>query len=123
MVAGKSKRSNREDADTPEAVAARRAYEAELKRKKIINFTGLGVSIVAVIFICAIFASGRFSSFMGKFGINFTVSESGIYADCSKRENRNNSYCQPKESSSDMQWREVSSNKGKAVPFSLHGGR
>lgn len=50
--------------------------------------------------------------------LGLTASEGGIYADCSKPENRSNPYCQPKESAADKDWRNLR-GKGQNVPFSL----
>ena len=47
--------------------------------------------------------------------------ERGVYADCSKPENRGVSYCQPKQSAVDRDWDEMSRGGGRAMPFTLHG--
>jgi hypothetical protein len=50
--------------------------------------------------------------------LGLTAAEGGIYADCAKPENRSNPYCQPKESSSERDWKSLR-GKGQHVPFSL----
>src|SRR5262249_46034333 len=47
--------------------------------------------------------------------------EEGVYADCSKRENKDKPFCQPKTSEQDRDWRDLFHSKGGAThPFSLH---
>jgi len=50
---------------------------------------------------------------------SFHSETTGVFADCSKSENRNNDYCQPKKSRTEKDWNELSRGKGKSVPFSL----
>lgn len=50
--------------------------------------------------------------------LGLTATEGGIYADCSKPENRSNPYCQPKESAVERDWKNLR-GKGQHVPFSL----
>ncbi len=62
---------------------------------------------------CLIYGATYFAGILG-----LTVEEGGIYADCSKRENRSNPYCRPKESDADRSWRNIG-GKGQHAPFSL----
>lgn len=114
-------RKSRPDPTQLDPVAEKkRAYELELKRKKFLNGIYLGASILGAVVLLVIFSSGNFGFLMGSIGINFSNEETGIYADCTKRENRKSVYCQPKESASDAQWKDIRTTRGKAVPFNLH---
>ena len=101
---------------TPTEIAAKKvAYEAEVRRKKFLAYTGY--SVVGVVFVVLIMVlSGM--HILGLQGIY--NAESGVYADCSKPENKGISYCQPKMSSSERSWRDLVTGGRRAAPFTLH---
>jgi hypothetical protein len=45
--------------------------------------------------------------------------ETGAYADCSKPENKQIVYCQPKDDSYSQEWKKISRSGKKAYPFRL----
>ena len=96
-----------------------KAYQDELRKKKVMNSLYLCSGVVSAIVLYLVFASGQFNWLMGQMGVEFAKA-SGVYADCSKPENKKISYCQPKESQSDHEWKSISHSKGsKHIPFNL----
>ena len=49
----------------------------------------------------------------------FVNAQQGVYADCSKAENKNVPYCRPKAQQGEQGWNELRRSNGKPVPFSL----
>jgi hypothetical protein len=45
--------------------------------------------------------------------------EGGVYADCSRPENKNNPYCRPKQTPAEDRWRDLTRSNGKPMPFRL----
>ena len=83
--------------------------EQERKRRfAIISYTVIGV-VSTVVFVL-IFA-------LKVVNIEVFHEERGLYADCSKRENKSNPYCAPKVSPVDKEWRSLSG--GKKAQFSI----
>jgi len=79
----------------------------EGRLKMVLNGFYLALSVVGATFVFSLFAEGRFASLMGNFGVSMINSEAGVYADCSKRENRDIPYCQPKEGRADRTWKDI----------------
>jgi hypothetical protein len=101
-----------------EAERKQRAYDEFLKRQRKLNIIKVSVAVVATVMLVMVFAGNRFAYVFNSVGINIFHEEGGVYADCSKRENKSNPYCQKKDSSSDKQWKNLS--KG-GSQFSLSG--
>ncbi len=109
-------RRNRSTSDADEAKAALR-FRTEARRRMLINLSYLAISLAGAAFVISLFSGGRFASLMGYFGINMTNAKTGVYADCTKKENQHIPYCQPKEGRAEHEWRSL--RGGKALPFNL----
>ncbi len=107
--------------DADEAVKERlRAYEAERQRKKVNNQIFYASTAALTLVLIVLFAGGYFDGIFAMTGMDNMFAERGIYADCSKRENRGNAYCQPKETQADKSWKNLVRSGGKPPPFGLN---
>lgn len=80
--------------------------------------TVVGIFLTALILLM-IFGS-RYPQLVDSLGLNWLVNaQQGVYADCSRPENANISYCRPKASQGSKTWDELSHSNSKPVPFSL----
>lgn len=93
-------------------------FKAESRKKMFVNLSYLAVSLAGAAFVVSLFSGGRFAKFMGFLGINMINAQTGVYADCTKKENINVPYCQPKEGRSEATWRALKRG-GKSIPFNL----
>ena len=91
-----------------------------LVNKRVFILTSYGVAGFLTAFI--IVASSKTLSDL--IGIHWLVAlhheETGVYTDCTKRENRDKTYCQPKVSRADQEWHDMARSRGKSAPFTLH---
>ena len=96
-------------------------YNQELRRKRHIAIgSGIGAAALAVAVI--VYLSGRQVASM--MGLGFLMhEEGGIYADCTKRENRNSPFCSQKDTKTDKDWKGLQRSGGRLVPFSLYDKR
>ena len=94
-------------------------YKADELKRMIINGVYLIGTLACAFLLFVIVSGGRFAWLMGGIGISFHNQEAGVYADCSKREDRNSPYCRPKASQSEVDWKGIAHTKGAPVPFSL----
>lgn len=94
---------------------AKLAYELELRRKKIIFGASVGGTLLFALTIIGLVWGGRFATLLSA----YVGTQTGVYADCSKKENRNISYCQAKDTEEDRTWRSM--KKGKSAAFTLYG--
>ena len=118
-MAGAKKKKTEADL---EAEAKVKAYEEELKRKKLLNRVYMAVTGIVTIVLIMVFSGDRFSGVLAVVGLRSAYNEEGgIYADCSKSENRNNPYCSKKESASERSWKVLTRGGGRAPQFSLSG--
>ena len=111
--------------ETPEQIALSKrqqalSYQEELKRKRLYTVLGYSGVVVVTFFFIMILSGNMFSGILGIFGLRaLRNDEAGIYADCSRPENRSSPYCQPKVSERDKEWKGMTQSKGSFVPFSL----
>lgn len=94
---------------------AKLSYQLELRRKKIIFGVSIGGTLFFALTVIGLVWGGRFASLLG----SYVGTQTGVYADCSKKENRNISYCQAKDTDEDRTWRSM--KKGKSAAFTLYG--
>lgn len=95
-------------------------YQAELKRKQVLNYTLYAASAFFSIIFFSLLFTERGSQVLGVVGFSGGVArESGVYADCSKAENRHIRYCQKGPSSSEKAWGSL--KHGGSAAFTLHG--
>ena len=94
-------------------------YRAEVRKKRLIDFS-LYISIsVFVVFFIMLAAGDRFRTTLAFFGLEpWYYSKGGVFADCSDPANRDNEFCWRQRQEREGQWRKI--NKG-AIPFSLSG--
>lgn len=105
----------------PSLSKADEAYQEELKRKKRATVITASVVGTCTLVLAIMLAGDYFSGILGFFGLRSLHNEQkGIYADCSKKENKNSPYCRPKVSQSDRDWKDMRDSKGRVVPFTLH---
>lgn len=75
----------------------------------------LGVLVTAMV------AAKYFPDTVRAIGLGFLVNEeSGVYADCSKPQNRNNPYCRKRQSPREREWQGLGDKGGGSSGFSLH---
>ena len=105
----------------PIAQARTRQYEFEQRIKFITNTAGYtALSLIAALLLMLI-GGPTFDPVLNLIGLHsiFTT-EGGVYADCSKKENRNNRFCSGSAEPADESWKTIQhSSGGKAVPFNL----
>jgi len=93
-------------------------YNQELRRKRHIAI-GSGIGAAALAIAVVMYLSGRQVASM--IGLDYLMHEGGgLYADCSKRENRDSPFCSQKDTKSDRDWKGIQRRGGKLVPFSLY---
>lgn len=104
-----------------EIKAKKEAFEAELKRKQIVTYTGYSVVGVVFVIIIMVLSGDTFSGILGIIGLQGVYNpQSGVYADCSKPENKNVAYCRPKLSQAERDWKDLARGGKKSTPFTLH---
>ncbi len=93
-------------------------YNQELRRKRQVAIgSGIGAAVLAIGVV--MYLSGRQVAAM--MGLDYLMHEQGgIYADCTKRENRSSPFCTQKDTKSDRDWKGLQRRGGKLVPFSLY---
>jgi len=102
----------------PETGAPLPDPDAPTKRDILLHHVYLGIGIALAVFLLII-VFGKRLSILDYLGMRSLFSDkAGVYADCSKWENRNNPYCLPKEGKADREWKDL--KRGKAMPFNLH---
>ena len=90
-------------------------YQAELRRKKLLNIAYISGTLVIGVVLVSVLWGRSVSAFV----MDTVLHEgAGIYADCSRKENRNVSYCQAKETEDAKLWRSM--KKGKQAAFQLY---
>ena len=112
--------ASRDQKEKEEAERKQREYEDFLKRQRKINIIKVSVAFIGTIMLVMVFAGNRFAYVFNSVGLNLFHEEGGVYADCSKRENKHNPYCQKNVSSTDKQWKTLSNG---GAQFNLSGKR
>lgn len=114
-----AKRKKEIDQDT---YSRQLAYAAEVRKRRVLNSLGYGSLAFLTLFLGLVFFGGeRFSGLLRIFGLRAIENqEAGIYADCSREENRNIKYCRPQESEAGKTWKTIGHGKGSSK-FSLYG--
>ena len=92
-------------------------YNAELRRKRLINYSAYVLVAGLALFLVLLIFGTSLNGILAKFG--FDMSEQGLYANCSDPSNRDNPYCKPKESKANADWNNLRHSNGKSIPFSL----
>ncbi|NMC63579.1 MAG: hypothetical protein GYA55_10490 [SAR324 cluster bacterium] len=93
---------------------------AEEKKTLIVNCVGYGFICALVIFTLTLVFGNRFFGMMQLFGLEGLQANPGfIYDDCSLPENKNNKFCQPKESYTEKDWKDIKHSGKDYVPFNL----
>jgi hypothetical protein len=82
------------------------------------NLYALAGGVALLCFLIAL-STGMLTPVLRLFGLNIVTSARGVYADCSKPENKDIPYCQPREGKAARQWKNLS--HGNKSQFSLHG--
>ena len=94
-------------------------YQRERRRSFILNAVGYILITVTLCLFIMIFSGGQaFDGLLSALGLpSLYHRESGIFADCSRRENRDNELCYPKPPLSNNAWGPSSDKSG---AFSLN---
>lgn len=86
----------------------------------VINIVGYSVITVLLVLSLTIILGNRFFGMMSFLGLDRLRPDPGwMYIDCSKPENRNAKFCQPRETSADADWKDVRRSGKNFIPFSL----
>ena len=102
------------------------ARQREFRHEQRVRFTINLVGYTLAGFIGALFlmmAGGPvFDPVLNVFGLSSLWTEkAGVYADCSKKENRHNRFCSGKALQRDQDWKHIRDlSGGKGVPFNLY---
>jgi hypothetical protein len=92
-------------------------YKAFVRRQRQLNILRATVAAIGFAVVVMLFAGNRFEWVFRSVGLtNIYHEETGVYADCSKRENRNSPFCAKKENAADKNWKSISQGAG---PFNL----
>ena len=104
------------------AEAKLRQFQNERRRKFAINAVGYTLSAIAAVLLVMIVAGPAFDPILNVIGLrSIWTDKGGVYADCSKRENRNNRFCSGKVAGKETEWKKIANSPGgKAVPFELY---
>ena len=80
-----------------------------------------GFAILSLTLVILLIILGpRYPGVVEALGLDWLVNaQQGVYADCSRAENKNISYCRPKAQQGEKGWNELRRSNGKPVPFSL----
>jgi len=101
----------------------RQSYEQELAKRRLFERIGYGALTLVAVFLIMLFSGDRFARVLRFFGLQPIVTfGTGLYADCSRPENKDSPYCNKKSSPVDREWSEMQHRGagGKAAPFSLN---
>ena len=82
-----------------------------------LNYGALGIFGLAMILL----VFGQSLGLWGVVGLDWMFQTKGVYADCTKPENRGNTFCQPKTNPVDREWKDMGRDGKRAMPFTLHG--
>lgn len=95
------------------------SYYIELRRRKQLRVAGIVIVSFCSLLFAMVLAGETFNPILSWFGLRgFRYQERGVYADCSKPENKDISYCQPKQTQSERNWESIS--KGQRGGFNLY---
>jgi hypothetical protein len=88
-------------------------YRTELRLRRLRTTVGLSiVGCIAIILTMAI-SGDQFDSFLRALGLRAIWNEErGVYADCSRSENKQVKFCQPKSGARDGEWKSLRGGEG-----------
>ena len=96
------------------------AWVDRLTEMGVWKYTGYAATAMLGGFLVLVMLGGRLG-ILNYLGLSWVFSkETGVYTDCSKPENANVPYCQPKLGAGDREWDQLNRSGGKSVPFTLH---
>ncbi|MBX7143324.1 MAG: hypothetical protein K1X79_02625 [Oligoflexia bacterium] len=88
---------------------------------RLVRIIGWSVAGLLGFFVAAMVGAKYFPETVRSIGLGFLVNEeSGVYANCSKSQNRNNPYCRGKTSPREREWKGLGDRGGGSSAFSLH---
>ncbi len=86
----------------------------------MINIVGYSVITVLLLLSCTIIFGNRFFGLMSLLGLDTLRPHPGwMYIDCSRPENATAKFCRPKETRTDVEWKNVRRSGKDFIPFSL----
>ena len=92
-------------------------YHAYIRRQRQLNILRALVAVAGFAIVVMLFAGNRFAWVFNSVGLsNVYIEEGGVYADCSKRENKDSPFCAKKENAADKNWKNLSQ---RSAPFGL----
>ncbi len=90
------------------------------KREHLIRLGGWVFGIILALLLIAMMFGRQLQGVLNSLGLGFLYhEESGVYADCSRPENRSNPYCTSRKRG-DQGWRNLKDSKGSPNGFSLY---
>ena len=98
--------------------AKRDQYRLEQLKSKILNWIFGIVSFLIVVLIYMMINGDKYRDILNAIGLGY-FEERGVYADCSRPENRNSPFCQRRESKADKEWTDLSKGKAGRSQFSI----
>jgi hypothetical protein len=97
-----------------------RRYRREIQFKRAVSIVSYIVLLFVTSILIMLVCGETFDPILRMIGLKgIYVREDGIYADCSRKENRGSPYCQPKLSQADKQWQALKDTGGRTTPFAL----
>ena len=85
---------------------ALRRYTAEIKRRATRQWMGYSALSLLTVFLIMLLSGDRFKSILSVVGLRgLKNAESGIYADCSRKENQSNPLCYREASQTERDWK------------------
>jgi len=103
----------------PEKKSKKKSLFKRLTEGDLVNYLNYGAGAAFVV-VMTLLVFGQSLGVFKVVGLDWMFTERGIYADCSKAENQDNPYCQPKTSRADRDWDSLSQGGKRAMPFNLH---
>ena len=108
-------------ADTPAKNDLASRFGLSSSDMRIARVAGWSIACFMGILVIAMVAAKYYPDTVRAIGLGFLVNEeSGVYADCSKAQNRSNPYCRKKQSPREREWRGLGDKGGGSSAFSLH---
>ena len=94
--------------------------ESSIRQERVIRIGGWALAALLGLLLVGMMFGRQLHGVLHTLGLDFLYNEeAGVYADCSKPENRSNPYCSSR-GKGDRNWRNLKDTKGSPSGFSLY---
>ncbi|MCO6432302.1 MAG: hypothetical protein J5J00_15720 [Deltaproteobacteria bacterium] len=96
-------------------------FKAELRKARLRTLLSLTLVFFSTLLLIMLTSGDRFDHILHYLGLRGVWNEEGgVYADCSKPQNRSIPYCQPKSNDTQKTWNGIEKSGGRYNPFTLY---